>query len=461
LLAPVIEERLGRSVPGGANAMAIDPFVLAIVAGMGVVITAALSLTPLIASWHGGPGDPLRREGRSGTESRSSRRARSVLIALEVAGSLALLVGSGLMIRTVVRLVSTDLGFSTTHVVRAHLALPAQAYPDPASLATFYDRLIDDLAQAPDREPSAVANFPPFFDPPRRRVEVETGGLSGLDASVIGVGGDYFGVLGIPLVEGRSFTRSDRLGSEPVVIVSETLARRISPDGHVVGRRVRTIEEQSSSAPLGSWRSIVGVTRDVRQTFSDENLRDAYLPVLQIPNRFASVYLKTPSPAWMTHLRTVVSRINADVSLGADPPLDVAAATLLAGPRFLASVLTGFALFTALLAVFGVYGVIAYAVEQREREIAIRVALGASVRSVIAMFVKQGAVVVAAGIALGLVGARVVGQVLQTQLYGVRSFDLPTFAATGLLLASAGLLATWWPARRAAQQDPMHALKEE
>jgi putative ABC transport system permease protein len=245
------------------------------------------------------------------------------------------------------------------------------------------------------------------------------------------------------------------------VIVSETLARRISPDGHVVGRRVRTIEEQSSSAPLGSWRSIVGVTRDVRQTFSDENLRDAYLPVLQIPNRFASVYLKTPSPAWMTHLRTVVSRINADVSLGADPPLDVAAATLLVGPRFLASVLTGFALFTALLAVFGVYGVIAYAVEQREREIAIRVALGASVRSVIAMFVKQGAVVVAAGIALGLVGARVVGQVLQTQLYGVRSFDLPTFAATGLLLASAGLLATWWPARRAARQDPMHALKEE
>jgi putative ABC transport system permease protein len=123
--------------------------------------------------------------------------------------------------------------------------------------------------------------------------------------------------------------------------------------------------------------------------------------------------------------------------------------------------LTIFALFTALLAVVGVYGVIAYAVEQREREIAIRVALGASARSVVAMFVKQGAVVVAAGLALGIAGARAVGQVLQTQLYGVRSADVPTFAATCLLLTSAGLFATWWPARRAARQEPMQALKEE
>jgi predicted permease len=384
-----------------------------------------------------------------------------VLIAFEVAGSLALLVGCGLMIRTVVRMMSTDLGFTTRDVVRAHIALPALSYPDPPALLGFYERLLDELAQAPDREPAAVANFPPFFDPPRRAVEVATGGLAGIDASVIGVSGDYFGTLGIPLVDGRSFTRTDRIGSEPVIIISDTLARRIVPDGRALGRQIRTVEQQSSSAPLGSWRTIVGIARDVRQTFTDENTSDAYLPVLQIPNRFASVYLKTQSPSWMTHLRSVVSRINPDVSLAPDPSLDVAAARLLAGPRFLASLLTGFALFTALLAVLGVYGVIAYAVQQREREIAIRVALGASAQSVTGMFVRQGTVVLAAGMAFGLVAARAVGQVLQTQLYGVRALDLLTFAVTCLLLASAGLLATWWPARRAARLDPMGALKEE
>jgi ABC-type antimicrobial peptide transport system permease subunit len=182
---------------------------------------------------------------------------------------------------------------------------------------------------------------------------------------------------------------------------------------------------------------------------------------MQAPNRFTSFYLKTDAPlsSWLDRLRTVVSEINPEVAVAASPSLTTGANELLAGPRFLASLMTGFALFAAILAVLGVYGVVSYAVQQREREIAIRMALGATAAGVTTMLVRHGAALLAAGLVGGLIAASGITRMLQAQLHGVSPFDVLTVIVTALALGSAGFIATWWPARRAARRSPLTALK--
>jgi hypothetical protein len=281
--------------------------------------------------------------------------------------------------------------------------------------------------------------------------------------SVLAVSADYFSVLGIPITQGRAFTPRDRLGAEPVAVVSDTLARRLWPDGSAVGRRLRTAEYPAAGSPLTSWRTVVGVSRDVRQTYADEDRKDIYLPFFQAPNQYAPLVIRTDRPAsyWLPKVRAAVASIDPAVAIYESPSLEQEAERLLAGTKFLTSMLTGFAIFAAFLAVLGIYGVTSYAVQQREREMAIRIALGATGRTVIRMFLNDGARVLAAGIACGLLAAAAVTRMLEHQLYGVQPFDASTLVATCALMAVAGLLATWWPARRAATKDPLPFLREE
>jgi predicted permease len=462
LLAPLIEERLGRPAPGGTSAISIDPTVLLTVGGVGVVIAVTLSLIPLLTPWQRRLGETLRRNGRSGTDGPTMRRVRSSLIAFEVAGSLALLVGCGLMIRSVVNLVRTDLGFQTAHVMRARIVLPARTYPDALSLLGFYERLTGELTTL-SLGTVALTNLPAFFEPPKQSLEADSEAANGLKVSVLAVSADYFSALGISITQGRVFTSRDRLGAEPVAVISETLARRLWPDGRAVGRRLRTAEYPAAGSPLTSWRTVVGVSRDVRQTYADEDQKDIYIPFFQAPNQYAPLIIRTDQPAsfWLPKVRSAIAAINPQVAIYESPSLEQEAARLLAGTRFLTSMLTGFAIFAALLAVLGIYGVTAYAVQQREREMAIRIALGATGRAVIRMFLNDGALVLVSGIACGLLAAAAVTRMLEHQLYGVQRFDASTLVATCALMAVAGLLATWWPARRAAIKDPLPLLKEE
>jgi len=455
-LAPLIEQNLGRRVPGGPSAITIDATVLVVtvVAGLGIAI--ALSLAPMLSTWRTDLFNTLRRDGQGGSGSLAGRRARSVLTAAEIAGALALLVGCGVMVRTVLHLTRTDLGFETDHIVRAQFSLPSQPYNDNSALLAFYDRLLERMDSS-----ASLANWPPFAEFLRHPVEAEGTDTSHLQVGVISVTGTYFQTLGIGVIDGRLFEPADRAGAEPVAIISEALARRLWPDGRAVGRRIRTAEEVSVRAPLTVWRTVVGVTANVRQTFTDKDPLDIYLPFLQTPNRFTSLYLRTDAPlsSWLGRVRTVVSEINPEVAVAASPSLTTGANELLAGPRFLASLMTGFGLFAAVLAVLGVYGVVSYAVEQREREIAIRMALGATAGGVTTMLVKHGAALLAAGIVGGLIAAFGVTRMLQAQLHGVGPFDVLTLTVTASALGSAGLLATWWPARRAADRSPLGALK--
>lgn len=460
LLAPLIQARLGRSAPGGTAAIALDSTVLLAVGGAGILIALSLAFIPLLTPWQRKLADALRREGRSGMDSPGLRRGRSALIVLEVAASLALLIGCGLMIRSVLHMVNAELGFQTAHIVRARIALPPRTYRDPAAFLHFYDRLIERLT-ATSNAPFALTNFIPFYEYPPQGFEIDNANSAGLNVSIMAVSDSYFGVLGINLKQGRGFTAADRPEAEPIAIISESLARRLWPHQSALGQRIRPAEQADRNV-RSVWRTIVGVARDVRQTQMDEDLKDIYIPFLQTPSRYAPLYFRTDHPQALSlkTLRAVVAEIDPEVLVSGETALASEGDKLLAGPRFLMATLTGFAFFAALLAVLGIYGVTAYAVQQREREVAIRMAVGATPSAVIRMFLQEGGLVLAGGIVGGLLATRVVVRLLASELHGVQPFDVVTLVVACGFLAAAGLLATWWPARRAATQNPLAALNE-
>ena len=388
-LAPLIESRLGLRAPGGAQAIAMDGTVLITAGTVCVLIAMILSLVPLFAPLEARLADSLRLGGRGGSRGEPSRRVRFSLVAMEVGASLALLVGSALMIRTVINLVQTELGFDTANIVRARVALPPRTYPDSQAFLPFYDRLASRLSA--EAGPFAFSNFIMLYEAPRQTVEVEEGTGAAQTSGVLAVSDGFFTIFGIEVVQGRSFAPADRAGGEPVAIVSESLAQRTWPNGSALGRRIRTAEEPVPNSPLTVWRTVVGVTRDVRHTHTDDHLNDVYIPFFQAPSRYAQLFLKTMDPA--TALRgseTAAAAIDPQVQISVDltgaASLDNEVARLLAAPRFLMSLLTGFAAFALLLSVLGIYGVAAFAAQQREHEVAIRMAVGASKADILRMF---------------------------------------------------------------------------
>jgi hypothetical protein len=296
-----------------------------------------------------------------------------------------------------------------------------------------------------------LSDWPILAAPPLQHVGDAT-------SSVIGVTPDFFTTVGVTLKDGRFFTRADRVGSEDVAIVSETLARRLRPSGSAVGHPVRIVMDNGATVT----RSIVGVVSDVRQLPTDQELADLYIPLLQAPRRFSTIYLRVVgSQAWTPTLRNVLRNIDPEVSLRDARDVRVMVGEQLIRPRFLTSLMTSFAIVALILAVIGIYGVVAYNVKQREHEIAIRIAVGASAAAVIRLFLRQGGVVIAAGLLLGTFGAAAIGRLLESQLYGVRPTDTLTMVTTSALIGAAAITANWLPARRAASTDPMIALRAE
>ena len=466
LLAPLIEERLGRPAPGGASSIGLDPAVLLATAAAGLLIAISISFIPLLMPWKRRLDDSLQREGRSGTDGPGMRRARSTLLAIEIASSLALLIGCGLMIRTVVNLVRTDLGYGTHNIVRLRLALPERTYLDTASFVSFFDRFTQQLSQT-TTDPVVYTNFISFYEAPKHPVEIasssNSSSIQSATAGVTAVSDRYFEVLGIKIKEGRAFTSRDRPESEQVAIVSESFARTLAREGSAIGRRIRTAELTSFGAPLTSWRTIVGVANDIHQSFTDTDQKDVYLPFLQAANRYVPLFISSNRPPsyWLAALRKTVSAIDPEVLISGGETLDDEARKQLAGPRFLMSLLTGFALFAALVAILGIYGVTAYTVHQRDREVAIRMALGASPGKIIRMFLSHTGLILGLGIVVGLIGAAALTRTLANQLYGVRPFDIVSILAASLFMILAGLLATWHPARRASRKNPMASLNAD
>ncbi len=468
-VAPVVEQHLGRRLPGGESALAVDGTLLAATLAGGIVLTLALTLAPLLTLWSTPVTPALKTGGRGSTEGRTARRLRSALIAAEIGAALALLVGSALLIRSSVEMLGADPGFRAAGLLTTHVGLRARAYPDVASRARFYGRVLQRFEEHTTGNRVALSSAWPLQQVHPRRVERVGQGAGAIQAGVTRVTAQYFATLDIPFLDGAPFGAHDRPGGEPVVVISESLARRLWPDARAVGQEFRIVEDGTTPhmTPASVPHVVIGVVRDVRQVdyddgrvHADANVLDAYVPLLQEPERSAFLYVRDFSRA-PDSLRTMIAGLDPEVAV--QPPRNVAEMLTesRSGPRQLAWVLSSFACFAALLALIGVYSVIAYGVRQREREIGVRLVVGADPRAVTRLFVREGSPLIACGLVAGLLGAAALGHVLRSQLFGVEPLAPSVLAATTGLFAMCGWLAVWWPARRAARIDPAHVLKDE
>jgi predicted permease len=466
-LAPIIERHLQRRAPGGvAAAFGLDPAVWLAVIASGVVATLAFALAPVLMARHTSLSSASGGAGRGASEHRGARRTRSILIAIEVAASLTLLVGSALMIDSGIRMLRVDFGVRGEGVVITSVGLRDRSYPDAPRRRAFYERLIDRVALLDGVSEAAVGEWFPLQQTQPRPLQAEgDSGAVSVSASLFGASERYFATLGIPIREGRSFGELDRPGGEPVAIVSASLAARVWPGGGAVGRRLHIPAAAAAADAQLVAHTVVGVAGDVKQSHGDPDVLDVYVPFHERASRFGYLYVKavphrTGPASASSAIRDAVASIDAEVAVAEARVLDELIDQERARPRFLAELLSGLAGLAALLSLVGIYGVVAYAARQREREIAVRLAVGADRRSITGLFVRQGGVVLASGLAAGVAGAAALGRVLESQLFGVAPGDPFVLAASAIAFAAAGLAAIWWPAHRAAGLDPAVLLKD-
>ena len=447
-----------------AGDVAIDARVLAFTFATCVVATILFGLLP---AWRASKADPQRVLTESArTFSGASRRhtvLRRSVVAAQLALSLVLLIGAALLVRSYARITRANPGFDPRHVLSLRVSLPGSRYNKPELVAGFFDQLQRRLTALP-----GVDHVGTNYQLPLSSVALawEPIGVEGYVPKAPGanliisssayVSPDYFGAMSIPLITGRFFTATDNQKSPPVVIVDDKLAARFWPNEGALGKRIRQGDD-------GPWRTVVGVVADTREYEVDaEPPITAFFPVEQytIGSRF--VVLRTAPTVDAASLMTAVSRELAQI----DPDLpayDVATMEQrlhdsLARRRLAMALLVTFAACAVALAIVGVYGVIAYWVGQRTRDIGIRIALGADGKRIATMVAREFAGVVIAGLVTGAVAAMLLSRVLSSMLFGVSATDTATFVAVPLGLAAVSALATFVPARRATRVDPLSAI---
>jgi predicted permease len=462
-IAPVIDHYLGRPAPGGVTALSIDPATLLLTIGAGLSIVAIASIVPIWVTRRTPVSFAMAGGQKGATDGPVQQRARALLIAVEVAACLTLLVGAGLTIQSAVGMLRVNMGLDADSVVVGRFSLRQRAYPDAPARTTFYERVLARSGEIAGAEGIAFTNSWPLQQGMTRDVGAgESTGTFPTRAGIVGVSPGYFSVLRIPLQDGRLFTAADRVGSERVALVSRTLATRLWGQAGAVGRQLLIAPAQNSPPPARPLAlTVVGVVGDIRHAHTDEDLADAYLPILQSPSAGAFVYMRVSDALSAERgLKRLLGSIDGEVGFGATRRLAEVLDLQRAGARLLAYLLVVFAIFAASLALVGIYAVVAYTVKQREREIAVRLAMGADRRRITRMFVGQGALVLSAGLGLGLAGALALGRVLRAQLFGVEPADPLVLAGMTVALALCGLIAIAWPARAAASLDPAAALKD-
>jgi putative ABC transport system permease protein len=413
----------------------------------------------------------LQKGGRSGAAD-GFQRVQGFFVTSEFVLALILLVGAGLLIRSFGKLLEARPGFRPDHVLTLNVPLPRQAYSHASQVTSFYATLLQRVSNLPGVQTTGLSSDLPLHGREGVSITVEgrTNGEANTPQAITQswIVGDYFLTMGIPLLQGRWFAPEDRLGSQPVAIVSLSMARKFWPNESAIGKHIRW----GVKAP---WQTIIGVVGNVSQgPLSQPLAPHVYRPYMQLPGFFLE---NDPFSDW--HAMNIAVRTRADpVSLTSavvaqvhslDGELAVANIQTMthvirssrAGPRFNTILLGGFAGLALVLAAIGVYGVLAYAVARRTHEIGIRMALGAQKRDVLRMVIGQGLKLCLFGVAIGIAGAFAVSRFLSSMLYGVKPTDPLTFVAVSLILIAVALLACYIPARRAAKVDPMVALRYE
>jgi predicted permease len=430
-------------------------FSLAITVGAGLVFGAV----PARYGTRGQLADAL--QGR-GADQGGGNRVRQLFVAVQLALCIVLLVGAGLLVRSFSRLQQVPVGFATDHLVTAELRLPVTRYGNDTLVVAFAEQALERLRAIPGVKSAALVEAIPLsgnWGITSYRVEGREIPDSLLPTAQLNAVSDgFFGTMEIPLVTGRDFTRTDRLGAPAVAVVNRELARRIWPGESPIGKRITVV------GPPELPVTVVGVVGNVKQlTLSHADEPQLYLSKAQSAGIFTSIAARTAGDpdAMAESVREAIWAVDRDQPVWKIRSMESLLDRDLAPRRFTARLTGGFALLALLLALIGVYGVMSYVVVQRTREIGIRMALGAARGEVVRMVLGRGLRIVAVGTGPGLVGAYAGARAIERQLFGVPAVDLVTFVSVPLLLVLVAAAACWVPARRAARVDPAIALSAE
>jgi predicted permease len=460
LVPPFALPRLGGIV--------IDARVMAFCLGVSLVSTLLIGLVPALRVGGAafGEGLALHAGAARTTGDRQGERLRTLLVAAQIAMTLVLLISAGLLIHSFLRLTSVSPGFESSGgdgvVQTVRVTLPEHLYDGPDRIHAFARGVLDSINYLPGVTSASLINSAPFgmmFI--QGDFSIEGQPKPKLLAGTPKIDAGYFKTMGIPLLAGRDFTARDTADAPKVAIVSERIVRECFPGGpgEALGRRVRLSDR-------GEWLTVVAVVADIRQMGLDRAVQPMlYVPFQQDRSgfiRFVSFVARTATPASVVEgIRAEIRRAAPDLPIVGTVTMDEAVAASVGPPRFRMLLLVLFAVTATLIATCGIYGLMAYTVTQRRREIGVRMALGAQRRDVLRLVLTRALRIVVAGLIVGLAGAAGVTRVLQRFLFGVTPTDPIAFTIVTLLLMAVGLMAAWLPARRATRIDPCAALRAE
>jgi putative ABC transport system permease protein len=457
----LINAMLPAAIPRNGE-IGVDWRVLAFTFSLSVTSGLLFGALPALRASQTALTEALKAGSRTLGGSLGASGLRASLVVSQVALTVVLLTGAGLLIKSFVRLQQTSLGFRPERLLTARIALPRSAYATPQQRLSFAGRLLEEMRRQPGTQEAALTSSLPFATGNPSYVilmngqeEVRPGAPT---ANFRAVSPDYFRVMGIPLLKGREFSSADHESAPMVAVINEAMAKRYWPDANPIGQRIKETSNE------WAWREVVGVVGSVRHRGRGEEPRpEMFVPYSQVPTPNINLAVRTQvEPAsFAATLRRAVTAIDENLPLFEVRTMEERLFESVAQPRFSTALLGVFAALALVMAVVGLYAVMAVSVAQRTHELGIRVALGARRRDVIGLVVGQGATLVGIGIALGLAGSWALTRVLTTLLYEVKPTDPLTYLAALALLIVAAILACWLPARRAAGVDPLTALRHE
>jgi putative ABC transport system permease protein len=456
-------------IPRG-NEVGIDGGVMLFTLGVSVLTGLLFGLVPALQTSRAQLHETLKEGGRSGSADVSGRTVRRVLVVGEVALALTLLVGAGLLIKSVARLQRVDPGFDPSRVLTFNVSLPRVKYPSDTARTLFFDAAFARIAQVPGVVSAGGTSTMPFggsWSTGSFQIEGYTPGPNqpGPWGDIRIVSPEFFRTLRVPIKQGRVFTQQDGPGSQNVAVIDEEFVRKYYPSDNPLGKRI------TFGAPPGQkpdYITIVGVVAHTMHEALDAKPRiQLYFPYRQLTGNnalnFMSFAVRTSGdPLIMTRsVREALHTVDKDIPMSNIHSMDDLLETSLGQRRLSMLLLGAFSAIALLLASIGIYGVLAYSVTQRARELGIRMALGAARSRVLRLVVAQGMALAAVGIGIGLVGSFLLTRLLANQLYSVTATDPATFVTVALVLGGIALAATILPALRATKVDPVVALREE
>jgi predicted permease len=452
----------------------IDPVVVALTVAGAAVVGIAIGLLPVLSVRHMNLGQAFREDARTGTAGRGARVTRRALVTTQIAFAFVLLIGSGLLLASFQRVLSVDPGFSADRVLTGIVSPPASRYPGDAERITFWSRLLESVRSLPGVEAAGITSNLPFGGSYSDSVILAEGYVMAPGESLIApynvaVSPGYFEAMAIPLRRGRLFAESDNERAPRVMIVDERLAKRFWGDRDPIGRRLwspdSAQELKNGPGPKTRYYTVVGVVGDVRVTGLTERepVGMYYYPFTQSVRGGMTLVARASGDhaALTTAIRRRLAAIDPEMPFFSVRPMQQRVDESLVSRRTPMLLAVAFGAVAVFLAAVGIYGVLAYQVTQRRKEIGIRLALGSNARAIFALVLREGAALLGAGVVVGLAGAFALRRVIEAELFGIGAMDPWVVSAVAALLGVVALAACSLPARRASRIDPVIALNDQ